>query len=89
MRAREIGPATSSGRITAIEALYMNTEPGKKDKRLTIYVGSAAGGVYKSKDNGTTFEAIFEKESINLLDAWLEIHVINILSFGSVPVNRM
>lgn len=62
MRAREIGPATSSGRITAIEALYMNSEPGKKDRRLTIYVGSAAGGVYKSKDNGTTFEAIFEKE---------------------------
>jgi hypothetical protein len=30
MRAREIGPATSSGRVTAIEALYLNTEKGKK-----------------------------------------------------------
>lgn len=62
MRARELGPATSSGRITAIEALYINQEAGKKDRRLTIYVGSAAGGVYKSKDNGTTFKALFEKE---------------------------
>lgn len=62
MRAREIGPATSSGRVTAIEALYLNTEKGKNEKRLTIYVGSAAGGIFKSKDNGTTFKEIFNKE---------------------------
>ena len=31
LRARELGPATSSGRVTAIEALYMPQEVGKKD----------------------------------------------------------
>lgn len=62
IRAREIGPATSSGRITAIEALYLPQQGGQKDKRLCIYVGSAAGGVWKSKDNGTTFKELFQKE---------------------------
>ncbi len=62
MEARSIGPATSSGRITAIEATYTHTEGNFTDKRLTMYVGSAAGGIFKSKDNGTTFKAVFDKE---------------------------
>jgi photosystem II stability/assembly factor-like uncharacterized protein len=62
LRARELGPATSSGRVTALEALYLPSGDNPKEKRLCIYVGSAAGGVWKSKDNGTTFKAIFSKE---------------------------
>lgn len=63
LRARGIGPATSSGRITAIEAVYTNVDPARsKDRRLTVYIGAAAGGVWKSKDGGTTVKPVFDKE---------------------------
>ena len=39
--ARNIGSATMSGRITSIAAQH-------EGQRLTIYVGSASGGVWKS-----------------------------------------
>ena len=61
IRAREIGPATSSGRITAIEAIRVPVPGSPSEKRLTIYVGSAAGGLWKSKDNGNSFKQIFNK----------------------------
>ena len=51
--ARSIGPAVMGGRISAIAAI-----PGK---RLTIYVGAAAGGIFKSDDGGITFKPIFDK----------------------------
>ncbi|MEJ2677527.1 MAG: glycosyl hydrolase [Gemmatimonadota bacterium] len=50
--ARAIGPATMSGRIAAIDAV-----PGE---RLTIWVGSAGGGVWKSDDGGTRFRSVFD-----------------------------
>ncbi|MFM8439370.1 MAG: WD40/YVTN/BNR-like repeat-containing protein, partial [Candidatus Kapaibacterium sp.] len=63
MKARSIGPATSSGRVSAIEACYLPSESGSPlEKKLCIYVGAAAGGVYKSKDNGMTFTQLFDKE---------------------------
>ncbi|HBY61073.1 MAG TPA: hypothetical protein DEH78_14720, partial [Solibacterales bacterium] len=40
VEARAIGPAAMSGRIAAIEGV--NSEPG------TVYVGAAAGGVWKT-----------------------------------------
>lgn len=51
--ARSIGPAVMGGRISALTAV-----PGK---RLTIYVGAAAGGIFKSEDGGVTFKPIFDK----------------------------
>ena len=51
--ARSIGPAVMGGRISALVAF-----PGK---RLTIYVGAAAGGIFKSEDGGLTFQPIFDK----------------------------
>lgn len=51
--ARSIGPAVMGGRISALVAV-----PGK---RLTIYVGAAAGGIFKSEDGGLTFRPIFDK----------------------------
>lgn len=61
--ARQLGPATCSGRITAIEAFYLSADETRtQDKKLCIYVGTAAGGVFKSKDNGTSFQQLFEKE---------------------------
>ena len=53
--ARAIGPAVMSGRITSLDAV-----PGE---RLTLYVGSASGGVWKSEDGGLTFEPIFDEHT--------------------------
>ncbi len=52
LAARAIGPATMSGRIAAIDAV-----PGE---RLTIWVGAAGGGVWKSDDGGTRFRSVFD-----------------------------
>ncbi len=53
MRARSIGPAVVGGRIAALDAIMRD--------RLTIYVGAATGGLWKSIDGGTTFKAVFDK----------------------------
>ncbi len=53
LRARAIGPAIMSGRISAIDAV-----PGDP---LTIYAGAASGGVWKSTDAGLTWKAIFDE----------------------------
>ena len=46
--ARNIGSATMSGRIAAIDAV-------NEDGRLTLFAASASGGVWKSVNGGTTF----------------------------------
>ena len=53
MRARQIGPALMSGRITDIEG-------HPTDSRI-IYIGTAGGGVWKSTDGGVIFKPIFDK----------------------------
>jgi photosystem II stability/assembly factor-like uncharacterized protein len=53
LEARPIGPAVMSGRIAAIDGV--SADP------LTLYVGSAGGGVWKSKDAGVTFKPVFDK----------------------------
>ncbi len=53
LQLRSIGPAAMSGRIAALDAI--------KGDRLTLYVGSAGGGVWKSADGGTTFQSVFDK----------------------------
>jgi photosystem II stability/assembly factor-like uncharacterized protein len=53
LEARSIGPAVMSGRIAALDAV-----PGD---RLTIYVGAASGGVWKSVDGGLAFKPVFDK----------------------------
>ena len=53
IEARHIGPATTSGRIAAIDGVA-------SDPRI-IYVGSAGGGVWKTTNAGTTFKPIFDK----------------------------
>lgn len=53
--ARSIGPAAMGGRIAAVDAV-------QEGQRLTIYVGSASGGVWKSVNGGTTFTPVFDKQ---------------------------
>jgi len=53
--ARPIGPAVMGGRIADLTAV-------QEGQRLTIYVGSASGGVWKSSDGGTTFKPVFDKQ---------------------------
>jgi photosystem II stability/assembly factor-like uncharacterized protein len=60
--ARNIGSATMSGRIAAVDAVH-------EGNRLTIYVGSASGGVWKSTNGGTTFKPVFDKEPVQSIGA--------------------
>lgn len=50
MKARSIGPAGMSGRVTCIDVI--ESDPS------TIYVGTASGGVWKSNSGGATWEPI-------------------------------
>jgi photosystem II stability/assembly factor-like uncharacterized protein len=52
LRARAIGPAVMSGRISAIEAVAGDP--------VTVWVGAASGGVWRSDNAGTTFEPVFD-----------------------------
>lgn len=53
IRARQIGPAIMSGRISDIANHPTNNK--------IIYIGAAGGGVWKSSDGGASFSAIFDK----------------------------
>ena len=53
LKARQIGPALMSGRITDLEAHPTNNR--------IIYAGTAGGGVWKSNDGGATFNPIFDE----------------------------
>ena len=60
--ARNIGSAAMSGRIAVVDAV-------QEGQRLTVYVGSASGGVWKSVNGGTTFKPVFDKESVQSIGA--------------------
>ncbi|MFZ9980705.1 MAG: WD40/YVTN/BNR-like repeat-containing protein [Cyclobacteriaceae bacterium] len=53
MKARHIGPALMSGRITDVELHPANDR--------VIYIGTAGGGVWKSNNGGATFNPIFDE----------------------------
>lgn len=60
--ARNIGSATMSGRVAAVTAV-------REHGRLTVYIGAADGGVWKSMNGGTTFKPIFDKENSQSIGA--------------------
>src|SRR5215470_10153575 len=64
--ARNIGSATMSGRISAVAA-------ANQKGRVTVYAGSASGGVWKSVNGGTTFKPVFDSA--------------NSLSIGAVTID--
>ena len=55
MKARSIGPAGMSGRVTAIEVV-------DSDKDV-IYAGTASGGLWRSTNGGTTWAPIFDEQN--------------------------
>ena len=60
--ARNIGSATMSGRIAAVTGV-------NQDGRITLFVGTASGGVWKSINGGTTFKPVFDRESVQSIGA--------------------
>ncbi len=54
MKARQLGPGTMSGRISAIEGVT-------RDEGKTIYVGTAGGGIWKSTSGGASYKPVFDK----------------------------
>src|ERR1700674_310517 len=60
--ARNIGSATMSGRVAAIDAV-------EQDGRITVFVGAASGGVWKSVNGGTTYKSVFDREDVQSIGA--------------------
>jgi photosystem II stability/assembly factor-like uncharacterized protein len=54
---RAIGPAAPSGRIDDFAVFEKNP--------AVFYVGTATGGVWKTTNNGTTFTAVFDSQSVS------------------------
>jgi len=54
LKPRSIGPAGMSGRVTAIDALYSNTD--------LRYIGTASGGVWKTENGGTSWQPVFDDQ---------------------------
>ena len=61
--ARNIGSATMSGRISALAA---TREPSGK---ITVFVGAASGGVWKSDDGGTRYRPVFDEQPVQSIGA--------------------
>ncbi|UCF39619.1 MAG: hypothetical protein JSW43_07665 [Gemmatimonadota bacterium] len=61
MQPRSIGPAGMSGRVASIDAVAADPR--------TIYVGSATGGVWKSKDGGLTWTPVFDEQATSSIGA--------------------
>src|SRR5213595_1359042 len=61
--ARNIGSATMSGRISAMAA---TREPSGK---ITLFVGAASGGVWKSDDGGTRYRPVFDEQPVQSIGA--------------------
>jgi photosystem II stability/assembly factor-like uncharacterized protein len=60
--ARNIGSATMSGRISALAAVH-------EGSRLTVYIGAASGGVWKSVNGGTSYKPVFDKQPVQSIGA--------------------
>jgi photosystem II stability/assembly factor-like uncharacterized protein len=58
---REIGPAISGGRVTAVTGVPGNSE--------VFYVGAADGGIFRTDNGGTTWKALFQYESVASIGA--------------------
>jgi photosystem II stability/assembly factor-like uncharacterized protein len=60
--ARNIGAGIISGRVAAITAT-------RENGRLTVFIGAAGGGVWKSVNGGNTFKPVFDKQAVQSIGA--------------------
>ncbi len=58
---REIGPATMGGRIDDFAVVESNSN--------IVFVGVASGGIWKTTNNATTWEPVFDKEGVSTIGA--------------------
>jgi len=78
--ARNIGPANMGGRICDIEAV-------ESDPR-TFYVGSANGGLWKTRDRGDTWESLFDQQAtLSIGDVAIAPSDPNIVYVGTGEAN--
>ncbi|WP_439105843.1 VPS10 domain-containing protein [Congregibacter sp.] len=61
MKARNIGPAGMSGRVSSVASVSSNPN--------MIVVGAASGGVWRSDNGGITWDALFDDQSVNSIGA--------------------
>ena len=61
--ARNIGSAAMSGRVSALAGYR---DPSGK---VTLFVGAASGGVWKSTDGATTFKPVFDEQPVQSIGA--------------------
>jgi photosystem II stability/assembly factor-like uncharacterized protein len=61
--ARNIGSATMSGRISALAATR------EASGKITLFVGAASGGVWKSEDGGTRYKPVFDEQPVQSIGA--------------------
>ncbi len=61
MKARNIGPAGMSGRVTSVDVVRSQPE--------IIYVGTASGGLWKSSSGGTDWKPVFDDQKVASIGA--------------------
>ena len=61
LRARSIGPAGMSGRVTSIAAVEANPS--------IVFIGGATGGVWKSTDGAITWTPLFDDQPVASIGA--------------------
>jgi len=61
LKARSIGPAGMSGRIAALDVLESDPD--------VVYAGAATGGLWRSKNGGLTWEALFDDQPVHAIGA--------------------
>src|SRR5207244_1574779 len=60
-RWRSIGPANMGGRVSDI--------CGVEKEPFTVYIGLGTGGVFKTTNNGTTWQPIFDRQPVASIGA--------------------
>ncbi|MHC4512360.1 MAG: WD40/YVTN/BNR-like repeat-containing protein [Planctomycetota bacterium] len=61
LKARSIGPAGMSGRITTIDGLIADPN--------IVYLGTASGGLFRTTNGGLTFTPLFDDEPVSSIGA--------------------
>ena len=61
LRLRSIGPAVMAGRVSALEVV-----PGRPHE---YYIGTASGGLFRTRNNGATWDALFERYTTTSIGA--------------------